>query len=80
MKVDVYLSNPRKKILLLKPGIQLTELPEKAQEFASSLEKEGQWEIDANAPRWGLDVTQAIQSLDAKGYYAATATIRIEEV
>lgn len=80
MKADVYLSNPRKKILLVKPGTDLASLPEKAQQFAADMKLHDQWEINPSEPRIGLNSEEALQALNAKGYYAATADLRIEIV
>ena len=80
MKADVYLDKTRQKILLLNPGGNVADLPEKAQKFAADLEFHDHWEIDPASPRIGLNQKEAIQSLELKGYYAATAHFRIEEV
>lgn len=80
MKADVYMSNPREKILLLTAGKQIASLPEKAQEFAKGLGLHSQWEIDPATPRIGLDQKAALESLQNNGYYAATAGISVEIV
>jgi len=80
MKADVYMSNPREKILLLTAGKQIASLPEKAQEFAKGLGLHSQWEIDPATPRIGLDQKAALESLQNHGYYAATAGISVEIV
>ena len=75
MKADVYMSIPCKKILLVAAGEEFSSLPEKALEFAKSLQLHGQWEIDPMTPRFGLDQEAAIGELERKGYYAAIAKI-----
>lgn len=80
MKADVYLDKTRQKILLVPPGGKIADLPEKAQQFAADLKLHDQWVIDPASPRIGLDQKEALQSLELKGYYAATAQFRIEEV
>ncbi len=79
MQVDVYLNkDTRKKILLVAPGKDLSELPAKVQEFASDLVYHDKWEVGPETPRIGLNSNEAVQSVTEKGYYAGTADIRIE--
>jgi hypothetical protein len=78
MKADVYLSNPRKRILLITLGRDLSSLPDEIQKIAAGLKYEGQWDITPAPPRWGLDYEKAIKSLQENGYYTTTASIRAE--
>lgn len=80
VKADVYLSKPRSKIFLLKPGTDIKALPDKAQDFLADLEFHDQWEIDPEQPRIGLNTKEAISALESKGYYAASADITIDIV
>ncbi|MDT9673865.1 hypothetical protein F6R97_04245 [Pseudomonas sp. JV414] len=80
MKVDAYMSNPRKKLLLVLPGKDISELPAEVQKFAQDLKLHDQWDLVPTAPRVGLNIAEAIESVNAKGYYASTAEVRVEMV
>jgi hypothetical protein len=80
MKVDAYLSNPRKKLLLVTPGKAISELPAEVQKFAQDVKLHEQWDLVPTAPRVGLNIAEAIESVSTKGYYASTAEVRVEMV
>ncbi|WP_282362131.1 hypothetical protein [Pseudomonas sp. PS01300] len=62
----------------MKPDTDLASLPEKTLQFAADMTLQDQWEINPSEPRTGLNSQEALQALQAKGFYAATADLRVE--